>query len=89
MMTERYQICIRGHLDKSWSIWFTGMNIVNDFDADKDPITWISGPVIDQARLYGMLCRLRDLGVHLISVQLLPDTDAEPPENENPNNHNS
>ncbi len=89
MTSERYQICIKGHLDERWSIWFDGMNIANGFDADEEPITLITGPVIDQAALYGMLCRLRDLGVQLLSVQTYPDTDAEPPENEDSNDHNS
>ena len=87
MTTERYQICIKGHLDERWSIWFDGLTIVNEFDADQEPITLITGPVIDQAALYGMLCRLRDLGVHLISVQPQPAADIEPPENEDSNTH--
>ena len=51
MTTERYQICIKGHLDERWSIWFDGMSIANEFDADQEPITLITGLVIDQAAL--------------------------------------
>ena len=89
MTTEWYQICIKGHLDEHWSIWFDGMDIVNEFDADQEPITLITGPVVDQAALYGMLCRLRDLGVQLISVRPHPDPDVETQDDEESDNHTS
>jgi hypothetical protein len=66
---EHYEICIKGHLDKRWALWFDGMTIWRAFDAENAPITFIAGPVMDQSALYGTLSRLRDLGVTLISVQ--------------------
>jgi len=64
-----FQIRIKGHLDERWTLWLDGMTIRKAFNADGEPVTWITGPVVDQAALYGTLSRLRDLGVTLISVQ--------------------
>jgi hypothetical protein len=58
-----YQICIRGHLDPQWSAWFAGLTITL-----KDGNTLLTGDVIDQAALHGLLKRVRDLGMPLISV---------------------
>lgn len=59
-----YQICIEGHLDEHWLRWFEGLDIT----LRPDGVTEISG-VMDQAALHGLLNRIRDLGVTLISVQ--------------------
>jgi hypothetical protein len=58
------QIRIRGHLGRQWSDWFDGMTITLE---DNDE-TLIRGPVIDQAALHGLLKKVRDLGIPLISV---------------------
>jgi hypothetical protein len=71
---EYYDILIKGHLDDSWVVWFEGMTLCNRFDQAGQPIACISGAIRDQAALYGMLCRLRDLGLALISV--VRQTDA-------------
>ena len=63
-----YQIRINGRLDTQWTSWFTGMSITHEESGE----TFITGPVIDQAALYGLLHRVRDLGIPLISVQRLP-----------------
>ena len=59
-----YQIRITGQLDARWADWFEGLAITLD-GGD----TLITGPVVDQAALHGLLARIRDLGLPLISVQ--------------------
>lgn len=59
-----YQICVEGHLDERWLRWFEGLVVVPRPDGE----TVISG-LMDQAALHGVLNRLRDLGLVLISVQ--------------------
>jgi len=60
-----YQIRVSGHLDGLWTRWFEGFT----FQPAGDDETTLIGPVIDQAALYGVLNRVRDLGLELISVQ--------------------
>jgi hypothetical protein len=72
----RYEIRVRGHLASRWSAWFDGMSLTNDSDGT----TSIRGPVIDQAALHGLLQRLRDTGLPLISVtQIDPSIDESTP----------
>ena len=59
-----YEIHLKGHLDNRWSDWFEGLTITLEEDGD----TLLSGPVADQAALYGLLKKVRDLGLPLISV---------------------
>lgn len=59
-----YQIRIKGYLDSEWSDWFEGMIAT----LEGDDITLLTGPVIDQAALHGLLKKIRDLGMTLISV---------------------
>lgn len=63
-MIHYYEIRIRGHLDQSWADWFEGITIRHEDNGE----TLISGALPDQAALHGLLNRLRDLNVHLISV---------------------
>ena len=65
----RYRIRICGHLDPVWSTWFDGLTLTQ---AD-DGTTELAGPVADQAALFGLLARLRDLGATLLLVQRLAD----------------
>ena len=60
-----YHICLEGHLDTQWEGWFEGMSITL---AD-DGTTLLSGPVIDQAALHGLLRKIRDLGMPLICIR--------------------
>jgi hypothetical protein len=59
-----YQIRIQGHLGRQWTGWFKGLAIT----LEEDGITCLTGPVADQAALYGLLRKVRDLGMTLISV---------------------
>ena len=61
----RYRIRIRGHLGPAWSAWFDGLTVVQ---AD-DGTTELVGPLVDQAALFGLLARLRDLGATLLLVE--------------------
>ncbi|MCL4487132.1 MAG: hypothetical protein M1570_03260 [Chloroflexi bacterium] len=59
-----YQIRIKGHLSSQWTDWFGGLKITLEEDGD----TLLTGLVIDQAALHGLLKKVRDLGMPLISV---------------------
>lgn len=61
---RRYEIRIKGHLDTRWAGWFEGMSLTHAADGT----TALNGMVADQAALHGLLQKLRDLGVPLISV---------------------
>ena len=61
---DRYEICVKGHLDQRWSDWFEGFAIALKDNGE----TLLSGPVVDQAALYGLLIKVRDLGLPLVSV---------------------
>ena len=67
---------IDGHLDEHWSAWFGGLTLIREDDGT----TTLRGAVIDQAELHGLLTKLRDLGITLISlasIESVPDTDQE------------
>lgn len=65
-----YQIRIEGHLGRQWTEWFEGLTITPEENGD----TLVTGPVVDQAALYGLLRKVRDLGLPLLSVtRLQPD----------------
>ncbi len=59
-----YQIRLKGHLGREWTDWFEGLTITQEEDGD----TLLTGPVIDQAALHGLLKKVRDLGLPLVSV---------------------
>ena len=61
---RRYEIRLAGHLDARWAAWFDGLTVCHGGDGT----TLISGPIVDQAALHGLLQRVRDLGLPLVSV---------------------
>jgi hypothetical protein len=62
-----YQIRVKSHLDSDWTDWFEGLSITLEKTGD----TLLTGPVVDQAALHGLLKKIRDLGMLLISVNSL------------------
>ena len=67
-----YQIRVKGHLGRQWTEWFGGLTITLEENGD----TSLTGPVIDQAALHGLLKKVRDLGMPLVSVINLKLDDA-------------
>jgi hypothetical protein len=68
-----YQIRIKGHLGSQWTDWFDGLTITLEKNGD----TLLTGPVVDQAALYGLLKKVRDLGMPLVSVSPLEHGQAD------------
>jgi hypothetical protein len=68
-----YQIRIKGHLGPQWTDWFEGLTITLEQDGD----TLLTGPVIDQAALHGILKKVRDLGMPLLSVNSVEPSRQE------------
>ncbi len=64
-MVDTYRFQVRGHLDERWSHWLGGMAI----HLQEDGTTLLVGPVVDQAALHGVITRIRDLGLPLLSVR--------------------
>ena len=64
---QTYQIRLKGHLNESWNDWFDGLI----FNHENDGTTTLTGEIIDQAALHGLLKKVRDLGMPLISVNCL------------------
>ena len=63
-MTIHYRIRLRGHVDQTWSTWFENLTIRHE----PDGTTTLEGPLVDQAALYGVIDRARDLGLMLLAV---------------------
>lgn len=71
-----YQIRIQGHLDRRWTDWFEGLTITQEDNGD----TLLTGPVVDQAALHGLLRKVRDLGMPLLSVNQVGERRTSVPE---------
>ena len=69
--TAIYEIKVQGRLDERWAHWFNEMAVTREEAADGATITVLTGMVTDQAALYGLINRVRDLGLSLISVERL------------------
>jgi hypothetical protein len=71
-MSDIYHIRVSGHLDDRWSEWLGGMAI----EREDDGATLLVGPVVDQAALHGVITRIRDLGLPLLSVKQVGDVHS-------------
>ncbi len=71
---RRYEIRLQGHLDARWAAWFDGLALTNE----NDGTTLIRGRVVDQAALHGLLQKVRDLGVPLVSVTRIDPAGPSP-----------
>lgn len=69
-----YQIKIKGHLGHQWTDWFEGLTITLEDNGE----TLLTGPVVDQAALHGLLKKVRDLGLPLLSVNHIEPDKTEP-----------
>ena len=70
----QYEVRVRGLIGERWAAWFDGLSL----SPDDDGITVIRGPLVDQAALHGLLQKLRDVGLPLVSlVQLPPDAPTQ------------
>ena len=84
----RYEIRLGGHLGSRWAAWFDGLDLVTDDDGT----TVLCGPVVDQAALHGLLLKLRDIGLPLVSLTELPagkPTGTSDPSNRPSSHHTS
>ncbi len=72
-MRKHYQIRIKDHIDESWTDWLNGLTIHHEDSGE----TLLIGSLPDQAALHGVLNRLRDLGIQLVSVNLIEDGHPE------------
>ena len=64
MTQDTYQIRVKGHLSQEWSVWFDGLTITNVEQGE----AILSGIIVDQAALFGVLLKIRDLGLPLLAV---------------------
>jgi hypothetical protein len=71
-----YEIRIKGHLAPQWTDWFSGLTITLEANGD----SLLTGPVLDQAALHGVLKKVRDLGLPLISVFCVDPNQASAPD---------
>ena len=60
-----YRIKVKGHLDSSWSEWFEGLAVTNE----ENETTALTGTVVDQAALHGLIAKVRDMGLPLLLVE--------------------
>jgi hypothetical protein len=80
----RYEIRIKGHLDDRWADWFEGLTITREDNGE----TLLTGPVVDQAALYGWLRNVSDLGLPLVSVIQLDPKPANGLDGKADSDHN-
>ena len=71
-MVDTYRFRVKGHLDDRWSDWLGGLAI----HLQEDGTTVLIGPVVDQAALHGIIARIRDLGLPLLSVSRVVESDG-------------
>ena len=67
-----YRICVQGRLSQTGAAWFEGFTLSVD-ETTSPPLTCVEGPVVDQAALHGLISRIRDLSLTLITVQRMDE----------------
>ena len=73
-----YEIVVKGHLDEERSYWFEGLTMATGLGEDGTPITTFTGQLVDQAALHGVLAKMRDMNLPLISVTPIePNSEAK------------
>jgi hypothetical protein len=73
-----YEIKVKGHIDEQWSYWFEGLTITPGCSEGGTPVTTFTGTMADQAALHGVLAKIRDMNLPLISVTPIePDWQGE------------
>jgi hypothetical protein len=77
-----YEINVQGELDRGWESWFNGLDVTLTYSGEQPPTTTLTGAVADQAALRGMLCKLWDLNLTLISVRRIEVNNEEEKSNE-------
>ena len=70
---QNVKIRVKGQIDQHWSDWFDDLTVTH---TDQNE-TVLTGPIVDQAALHGLLARLRDLGLPIVSVNLSEEADQE------------
>ena len=81
----QYEIRLKGHLDDKWVDWFEGLTITRADNGE----TLLTGPVVDQAALHGVLRKVRDLGLPLVSVNQIDPKQANGPDGNVDTDHHS
>jgi hypothetical protein len=71
----RYEIRLQGHLDRRWAAWFDGLSL----SLESDGTTLLDGPITDQAALHGLLLKVRDTGLPLVSVTQVQPSPGDVP----------
>jgi hypothetical protein len=72
-----YEIQVQGELDSDWEAWFNGLAVSRKYASGQPPTTILTGPVADQSALRGMLCKLWDLNLTLISVRRIKREEVD------------
>ena len=67
--SKNYRIRVQGRLDESWSVWFDGMAVESQIDINGEPVTTLSGGIPDQSALHGILNKIRNMGLPLLSIE--------------------
>ena len=73
-MSDAYELRVQGHLDDRWSDWLGGLTVRRQADGT----TVLAGSIVDQAGLHGVITRIRDLGLPLLSVQRIGSGSEQP-----------
>ncbi len=82
--TGQYEIRLKGHLDDKWADWFEGLTMTREDNGE----TLLIGTVVDQAALHGVLRKVRDLGLPLLSVIYADPKQANEPDARTDTDHN-